>query len=481
MRPALLVTLLALSFGGMSTSAVAGEIPPLSPVIGVNPTSLDFGSLCLGECRDLVVLIFNDVQDPTSLLTITELRTIGASAPILVDPPATPFDIPGDGTTVPVTLRYCADSPGPHDGTLIVVSSNANNSPVAVPLRAAGDRPPDCDADGPYAGNVGEPVTFDGTGSSDPDGGAITYAWSFGDGTTGTGARPTHTYGAAGVYTVVLTVTDDCATTSTCQTVAQILDSSGNMPPSCNAGGPYSGGVGQPITFNGTGSSDPDGMIVSYAWTFGDGSTGSGPQPTHSYAAKGNYTVGLCVVDDDSAQTCCETTALAGHCADCPPNSQIEGEPRCGNGYVDNFNGGCNSTPPVFSVVSCNTICGETGTYLFDGQERSDTDWYRITVGPGSFLSSGIASGSVLRLSVLTNQCPPVILSTTTSPSCEPAPPLVFNGPGTFVLFASPDDLFGVPCPSPYILDILGPGIPGCLHTPAENTSWGHIKARYRH
>src|SRR5687768_7802074 len=119
MRPALLVALLALSNGVMSTSAVAGEIPPLSPVIGVNPTSLDFGSVCVGECRDRVVLIFNDVNDPKSLLTITELTAIGD--PILVDPPATPFDIPGDGTTVPVTLRYCAESPGPQDGTFIVV------------------------------------------------------------------------------------------------------------------------------------------------------------------------------------------------------------------------------------------------------------------------------------------------------------------------------------------------------------------------
>ena len=460
MKIALLVALLAPSFAGMSSSAVAGEIPPLTPVIGVNPTSLDFGTLCLGECRDLVVLTFNDVQDPKSLLTVTELRTTGA--PILVDPPATPFDIPGDGTTVPVTLRYCAEFPGEQDGTLIVRSSNANNSPVWVPLRAAGDRPPACDADGPYAGNVGEPVTFDGSGSSDPDGTIVSYAWDFGDGTTGSGATPTHIYEAAADYTVVLTVTGNCDRTSTCQTIALILDPSQNMPPFCNAGGPYSGGFGQPITFNGTGSSDLDGMIVSYAWTFGDGSTGSGAQPTHSYAAKGNYTVG---------------------CADCPPSSQIEGEPRCGNGYVDNFNGGCNSTPPVFSVVSCNTICGETGTYLFDGQERSDTDWYRITLSPGSFSSFGIASGSVLRLSVLTNQCPPVILSTTTSPSCVPAPPLVFNGPGTFVLFASPDDLLGVPCPSPYILFIFGPGIPSppCFHTPAENTTWGHIKARYRH
>jgi PKD repeat protein len=54
-------------------------------------------------------------------------------------------------------------------------------------------------------------------------------------------------------------------------------------------------------TYSSAGSSDPDGSIVSYAWTFGDGGTGTGPSPTHHYAAAGNYTVTLTVTDDDNA------------------------------------------------------------------------------------------------------------------------------------------------------------------------------------
>jgi PKD repeat protein len=54
----------------------------------------------------------------------------------------------------------------------------------------------------------GAAVAFSGSGSSDPDGDSLTYAWSFGDGAQGTGATVSHTYSAAGSYTATLVVDD---------------------------------------------------------------------------------------------------------------------------------------------------------------------------------------------------------------------------------------------------------------------------------
>lgn len=61
---------------------------------------------------------------------------------------------------------------------------------------------------------LGKVANFDGSASHD-DGSITSYAWDFGDGSTGSGATTTHTYAAAGTYTATLTVTDDAGLTGT--------------------------------------------------------------------------------------------------------------------------------------------------------------------------------------------------------------------------------------------------------------------------
>jgi PKD repeat protein len=64
---------------------------------------------------------------------------------------------------------------------------------------------------------------------------------------------------------------------------------------------PTSGDAPLSVSFDASGSNDPDGIIVSYSWNFGDGTTGSGMTPGHTYNNSGNYTVTLTVTDNDGA------------------------------------------------------------------------------------------------------------------------------------------------------------------------------------
>lgn len=85
-----------------------------------------------------------------------------------------------------------------------------------------------------------------------------------------------------------------------------------NLEPECDAGGPYAGEAGVPVTFDGSASFDPDaeGAIVAWEWDFGDGTTGSGEVVEHTYAEDGLYMVSLCVTDDRGATRCCETAPV---------------------------------------------------------------------------------------------------------------------------------------------------------------------------
>lgn len=66
------------------------------------------------------------------------------------------------------------------------------------------------------------------------------------------------------------------------------------------------------VTFGAGASTDPDGEIVQYAWSFGDGTTATGPTASKTYGTPGSYTVELTVTDDDgaSATTSLVVTAL---------------------------------------------------------------------------------------------------------------------------------------------------------------------------
>lgn len=138
-------------------------------------------------------------------------------------------------------------------------------------------------------------VDVDGAASSDEDGTIASYAWDFGDGTTGTGPTASRTYAAAGTYTVRLTVTDDLGDTGTVEQAVTVAAPPNQLPTAAFTQS-LSGTV---LAVDGSGSSDPDGTLVGHAWDFGDGGTATGASASHTYAAAGTYTVRLTVTDDD--------------------------------------------------------------------------------------------------------------------------------------------------------------------------------------
>ncbi|MGO4956995.1 PKD domain-containing protein [Luteococcus sp. Sow4_B9] len=141
-------------------------------------------------------------------------------------------------------------------------------------------------------------VALDASTSNDPDGRIVSHQWNFGDGTTGTGAITTHDYGAAGSYTVTLTVTDDKGETSTSSRAVLVADKPNQAPTAA-----FTHTVDQlTAQVDASTSTDPDGSIATYAWDFGDGQTATGRSVQHVYAQVGEHTVTLTVTDDAGAK-----------------------------------------------------------------------------------------------------------------------------------------------------------------------------------
>ncbi len=135
--------------------------------------------------------------------------------------------------------------------------------------------------------------SFNGSASSDPDGSVVSYAWTFDDGGSASGVTVSHTFATPGAHSATLTVTDNGGLKNAVTHAVTL--SVANQPPVAAFSSNCTNLV---CSFNGTGSSDPDGTVAGYAWSFGDGTTGVGATPTHTYATGGVFQVSLTVTDN---------------------------------------------------------------------------------------------------------------------------------------------------------------------------------------
>jgi len=303
----------------VSIGAEGGEIATSS-----NQTIIDIPAGALSADTSISI---TDVGSGFELTT--DLGEATAVFGVEIGPPGTEFASPVD-----ITLRWIdADNDGIVDGTeqsesdlFISKDGLAITGTCAVDpgcdaavneftfqvsslsqfvLSTLNNQPPIADAGGPYMADEGILLMLSASGSSDPDGDALSYAWDLdGDGEydDATGVTAEVTFPDDGTYGVGLKVSDPLGaedTASATITVSNVVPTVGDISAPID---PVQ--VGTLITVNAP-FSDPGQDAWTASWNWGDGSTSEGPisgfevHGTHSYDTPGVYTLTLTVEDDD--------------------------------------------------------------------------------------------------------------------------------------------------------------------------------------
>ena len=145
-------------------------------------------------------------------------------------------------------------------------------------------------------------VLFDGSGSTDPEGGPLEYHWDFGDGSSGEGSSIEHVYEREGSYRVYLVVTDPQGLSDIAVKIinigSEMTGSTQNLPPQASMSAePTEGSAPLQVSFASAGTADPEGLPLSFLWDFGDGITSNEESLSHTYQSPGHYVATLLVTD----------------------------------------------------------------------------------------------------------------------------------------------------------------------------------------
>jgi PKD repeat protein len=205
----------------------------------------------------------------------------------------------GDGqTSTAASTTHLFANPGTYNVTLTVTASSGAQSTATRSIVVVAASAP-LSASFSYAPLdpiAGQDITFiDST-----TGGATSWAWNFGDGTTSAAQNPIKRFTKAGTYHVVLTAAKS-GSSSSIATDLVVNASIPATPPvvAAFAISPSPASAGDVVSFVDQSSGSP----VSWSWSFGDGATSSLQNPTHIYAARGTYVVTLTASNGSSSAT----------------------------------------------------------------------------------------------------------------------------------------------------------------------------------
>ena len=259
-------------------------------------------------------------QPPVAILTVSPSRGIADSTLFVCtstsyDPDGriikTSWDF-GDGITAQGTPTHHTYTEVGIYRVMLTVTDDSNAVGTAYTfvqvdsLIVPGNQPPVASATvTPTTGIVNMTnFAFDASGSTD-DHGITSYNWTFGDGTSGAGAKVQHVYADVGLFRATVTVADAAGLTSSADEYVQVdtVTIHHNVSPIIVMDVEPTSGV-RSVTqflFSADGTHDVDGTITKYQWTFDDGATAEGVHVSHTYADTGLFKITLAVTDDSGA------------------------------------------------------------------------------------------------------------------------------------------------------------------------------------
>jgi len=200
-------------------------------------------------------------------------------------------------------------------------------------------------------GNSPFTVNLDPTQSGARDGAAITeYFWDFDDGsqqTTYSDEVISHTYYEPKTYDISLTVKDSNGQTSTTRNSVIVTgEDLTNQAPVAAFTVSLGSDNSLAVVFDGSSSNDPDGNVIYYEWSFGDGNLATGMNISHTYSQAGEYKVTLAVTDNKYKTIIMEKTVFPGDrdkdgIPDDGDHNGIEGDNPCTGGQFANCDDNC--------------------------------------------------------------------------------------------------------------------------------------------